>query len=189
MSTNTKDFLEAAENGNTNRLTDLLCEGVVPNVTDDLEQTALIYAGMNGHTNGVRLLLTNGTDPNAKSIYGSTALMCARDNGYVDTVSILLTNGADPEVQDKNGQTALILAAEEGHDLLVKVLLHAHVKHLGRYSNVPRGEQRIRLVGNDMLRNKGNTGRDGKTGSMAGSSNPGAMLADTVGWRWMNLDK
>ena len=50
MSTKTKEFLEAAENGNTNRLSDLLREGVDPNVLDDEGNTALICAGMNGRT-------------------------------------------------------------------------------------------------------------------------------------------
>ncbi|NCF69896.1 MAG: hypothetical protein GWP61_28460, partial [Chloroflexi bacterium] len=76
-------FLDAAFNGDTKAVEDLLAEGADVNVKDGIGFTALFRAARSGHTETVKLLLAKGADPNVKlPTSGTTALMYAALNGH-----------------------------------------------------------------------------------------------------------
>ena len=107
--TREKEFLEAARQGDTNKILSLLKDGTNVNCRDDTFcMTALMWAARNGHKDTVRVLLEHKVDMGAKDrLYGKNALMLAARCGHKDTVRVLLEHKADIEAKSKNGKTAL----------------------------------------------------------------------------------
>ena len=62
MSSDAEAFLDAARDGDTDRLTELLAKGIDPNTMINGE-TALKLAVEESHEEAVGLLLRNGADP------------------------------------------------------------------------------------------------------------------------------
>ena len=58
------DLVDSAENGDIDRVRELLDSGVDPYSQNDDELTALIVAAYEGHIEVVELLLNRGIDPN-----------------------------------------------------------------------------------------------------------------------------
>jgi len=98
----------------------LLGRGAKVNVTDDMGQTAVMYA-----TNDAiaRMLLEKGADVNVKDADGATLLMRAARQGRVDVVRLLLARGGDVNAPDSRGWTPLIAAIDHGYDDVAKLLL------------------------------------------------------------------
>ncbi|XP_078582891.1 uncharacterized protein LOC144865784 isoform X2 [Branchiostoma floridae x Branchiostoma japonicum] len=121
---------DAAGNGDTNRVNQLIEEGVNPDAhTDDLftlQKTPLHLAAENGHHETVSALLTAGVEVDAWDRLEMTPLHLAAEHGHHETVTTLLTAGADVNVQDWQHRTPLHLAAEEAcHHETVSALLAA----------------------------------------------------------------
>jgi hypothetical protein len=132
------DLIDAAENGDIQRVRELLDSGADPNLRDNrFGVTALIMAW--GYTEIVRLLLEKGADPNLRDNLGTTALMMAALEGETETVRLLLENGADPNLIDKDGDTAFGLALSDGHTDILQ-LLEPHIMSTKIQSRV-RGRQ------------------------------------------------
>ena len=115
------DLIDAAKNGDINKVRVLLDLGEDPNITNDYGLTSLIWASMRGYIDIVRLLLDNGADPNITN--GNTALMKSSYNGHIDIVESLLRHGADPNITNNVGETALMKTVQKGHIDIVESLL------------------------------------------------------------------
>ncbi len=115
---------EAALNGQTRKVENLLGHGVDANAVDPGRRTALMYSSYNGHTEIVQMLLDSGAEPGLRDAMGRTALLFASTGQFPETVKLLLENNADPNIRDAGEQfTPLMHAAAEGHLEVVKILL------------------------------------------------------------------
>lgn len=102
------------------------------NVTDQFNQTALIWAASNGHQSIVNLLIKNKAklentteDPNLIEI-GKTALYWATANNHSECVKLLLEAGANVEARaSKLGLTPFLEAAKNGNIEIIK-LFYSH---------------------------------------------------------------
>jgi len=84
----------AAENGDTETITNLLESGVDPNSRDEYAATALLRAAQEGHSDIVKVLLENGADVNAEDEDCLTAMMWAAIEGRIDIMVMLKDAGA-----------------------------------------------------------------------------------------------
>lgn len=123
-----KELLDAAFNGETEKVIQLLNECVNIEAKASDEGTPLMYAALKGHEDTVKVLIEKGAKPNARNKNRCTALMEAASSGYVDVVKILLKAGADPNAIAKDGTTALKWAKLKGYDDVVKILKNAGAK-------------------------------------------------------------
>ncbi len=98
---------DAAIDGDTERVKQLLGEGADVNAPDDAG-TPLQWALFGGQTEVVRLLLENGADPNIGSSSG-TPLQAAVVGGNLEIVDLLLEHGAEPNQGERS--TPLTAAA------------------------------------------------------------------------------
>ena len=101
-------LIEAAQNGQAEKVQALLESGADVDGKNKNGWTALIYAALQGHPDVVRILLDAGADVNAKANADETALMAAADVGHTDIVRTLLDAGADVNGKGSVGRTALM---------------------------------------------------------------------------------
>lgn len=117
-------FVQAALEGQTNKIRDSLQAGSNPNMWNETDRTPLMLAAFNGHTGIVKMLLEAGANIHAKDASGRTALMYAATGSNVETVRLLLENGAQINAVDQGERwSALMFAAAEGYGEVVDVLL------------------------------------------------------------------
>ncbi len=115
---------DAARDGDVEKVSGLIDEGVAMDVPGDNGETPLILAILGGQPAVVDLLIEKGADIRARNSGGFTALHAAAYVGDVDTASKLLGKGANVNDQEnKAGVTPLSVAAEEGHVGMVRVLV------------------------------------------------------------------
>ncbi|XP_019624634.1 PREDICTED: uncharacterized protein LOC109470229 [Branchiostoma belcheri] len=116
----------AAEEGDTDRVQQLLAERVNPNAGGGfLQWSPLSQAAYNGHHETVSALLSAGADVNSLNDKKWSPLHLAAYNGHHETVSVLLTAGADVNARTALQSTPLYLAAQNGHHETVSALLAA----------------------------------------------------------------
>ena len=116
-------LMRAALNGNTERVKELLDQGVDINLKDDEGRTALIFAVINTHYETMKLLLEHGADVNVKSNRGGTALMAAALAGDLRMVQALLDKGADVHARlRETNESAVNLAESHGHAEIARLL-------------------------------------------------------------------
>jgi ankyrin repeat protein len=120
-----ESLMQAAEQGDLNKLNSLLAERPEPNVRDGCQWSPLMKAALNGHLKVVERLLLLGAEVNLKDKGGYTALLLAASNNHVEILTRLLDAGADINAQESTkGWSALIWAAKRGHlesvDLLIR---------------------------------------------------------------------
>lgn len=97
-----QQLLDAAEDGRTADVMDLLAKGAEINTRDDEGRTPLILAAGYGQTETVRALLAKGADLNAKAKDDYVALTPAALGCHRDIVEILLRAGAVVSVAEKD---------------------------------------------------------------------------------------
>ncbi|MFO7922987.1 MAG: ankyrin repeat domain-containing protein [Bacteroidales bacterium] len=115
---------EAALEGNSMRVEQLVSGNTDVNASLSDGRTALMLAAFNGHASVMDMLLNAGAEMDLKDEYGRTALMYASTGHFPDAVKLLLENGADPNVVDREEQfSPLMFAAAEGHFEVVRILL------------------------------------------------------------------
>lgn len=109
-----KEFMEAAANGNRDRLDTLLRTQKITDVncTDVKDKTALHYAVNEGRAKTAGFLLNNKANPNINGGQKKeTALHIACRKAYKKIIVLLLNHNADPNSQDANGKTCLHVVA------------------------------------------------------------------------------
>ena len=117
-----KEFLNACEEGDLERVKQLLERGADVNVRDKDGETALMIVSWYGKKEIAELLIKNGIDINAKDNLGRTALMYASWYGHNEVVKLLLENGADVNAQDEDDITALMYAFKNGDKEIIELL-------------------------------------------------------------------
>jgi cytochrome c len=110
---------EAAMAGDTQRVQQLLDEGIDVNAADDVG-TALQWALFANQIEMVNFLLEAGAEPNVEGPTG-TPLQMAVASGNIEIVRPLLEHGADPNIGDRS--TPLNAAAMKGSLEIVEMLL------------------------------------------------------------------
>jgi ankyrin repeat protein len=124
---------DAAENGDTALIKQLLKEGVEVNEPQGDGMTALHWAAERGNSELAEVLIYAGANPMAGTRIGQyKPLHLAAKKGNADIINILLDIGIDPNTKTANsGSTALHLAAASGNIESVNSLLLA-----GAHTNV-----------------------------------------------------
>ena len=92
-----RELMEAAYEGELERVRVLVQQGVPVDTTDAESRTALMWASFNGHTEVVRFLLDSEAVVGARDTNGRTALMYASSGPFAATVALLLERGAEPK--------------------------------------------------------------------------------------------
>ncbi len=109
-----KELIEAAEDGHTEVVKELLKKGANVNACNSSEETALMMAVKTGNPLVVKALIDKGADVNAKDKKGTTPLMLAVENRRYTVAKLLLkTSGIKVDEKNKKGETALMLATNE----------------------------------------------------------------------------
>lgn len=119
------ELIDAARDGDCNRVESLLKAGADANAKSEYGWTTLMEAAESGHVEVAELLLKHGADVNAKNEnhYGWTALKWAAGNGHTKVVEVLLKHGANVNQKDNFGNTALMEAALQGNIEVVNILI------------------------------------------------------------------
>ena len=86
------DIHQAAEEGNTNMVRDLIRQGADVNAKNDDGETPLHCAAWEGHQETAQVLLANGADVRARANDGETPLDMAAD----DAMRQILTTHQQP---------------------------------------------------------------------------------------------
>jgi len=88
-------LIEAAQNGQADKVEALLEAGADANAKDNVGETALMRAARTGDSDTVQALLDAGADVNAKEERaGETVLMLAGERGHTEIVELLKKAGA-----------------------------------------------------------------------------------------------
>lgn len=118
-----RKLLDAAENGSTSGINNLLNAGANVNCALEGDGSPLIISAGEGHLAVVRLLLDRGADPNLPVARDGSPLIMAAGGGHLDVVLLLLDRGADPNMAVPGDGNPLIVAAGSGHIDVVTLLL------------------------------------------------------------------
>ena len=122
-------LMNAAEQGDMERVSSILLQGVDVNVKDQNGMTALMHASMHGRMSVIpQLISVFRADVNTKAVNGMTALMAASFQGHKNVVSWLLMKGADPNAKATTGDTALSFARKRNHTDIMSILQTASAK-------------------------------------------------------------
>ena len=108
-------LLDAAIDGNKEKVQQLIAEEVDPNYQGVAYGSALLYAAGNGHLEIVRFLIEKGAKVNIQNGFGSTPLMASASRGHDEIVQLLLEKGADISLKDTAGETAYRNAIRYGY--------------------------------------------------------------------------
>ena len=130
------DFLEAAHEGDIQRVSENLEKGVSIEVRDNQGRTALLIATHENHIELARYLIDRGADVNARDNINDTPYLFAGAEGRLEILRMTVNAGADLSSVNRYGGTALIPAAHHGHVETVEYLLTTqtdidHVNSLG----------------------------------------------------------
>ncbi|MBF3169684.1 ankyrin repeat domain-containing protein, partial [Pseudomonas aeruginosa] len=90
-------LFDLARQGNSQRLEQLLQQGLPPNLRNHKGDSLLMLASYHGHADTVRLLLAYKADPDLRNLAGQTPLAGAAFKGDLAMVELLLAGGADVE--------------------------------------------------------------------------------------------
>jgi hypothetical protein len=115
-------LIEAAKNGNLEKVQGLIAQGASIEAKDKSRMTPLIWAAFNGHENVCRLLVANKASIEAKDFVGSTPLHFAVEFGHEDVCRLLIENKASIYGVE-NGYTYLHRAASGGHEGICRLLI------------------------------------------------------------------
>ena len=110
---------QAARDGDTETMRELLDAGIQADATLWSSYTAMGYAGAGGHLDAIELLLKHGADINKKARFGKTPLNHAVGGGSREACALLVKHGAALDAQNWNGGTLLHEAAFWGQPGLI----------------------------------------------------------------------
>jgi Zn-dependent protease with chaperone function len=139
----TTPLMLAVNDGEIDKVEELLKQGVDINAVDTDGWTALHYAlswqdfeaedidelvETDTNIQMVKLLLENGADPNAKDQYGDSVVSYATSQGFFESVKLLIKQGADLNIADEFGETPLFDAVYMEDSQMVQLLLDNDAK-------------------------------------------------------------
>ena len=94
----TEELLTAAQNGQQDKVRELLDLGASINARNEKGNTALIEATCNNHPLVVQLLLARGADVNATNLMSDSAIALASSQGYNEVAELLVGAKAGVEI-------------------------------------------------------------------------------------------
>ncbi|CAE7424411.1 ANK1 [Symbiodinium pilosum] len=116
-------FLQAAKEGNVEKLEAAMKDGIKGNLVDEHGVSALMMAAFMGSNKACEALLQGGAEVNhAERLNKRTALMMAAQGGHEEVVKSLLAAKADTKEVDSEMQTALHWAAVAGKTAVARLL-------------------------------------------------------------------
>lgn len=121
-------LMETAQNGDIERLNELLTAGENPNEINEFGESPLLIAIVNEDIDIIQVLLKNGADPNIQDDYGWTPFMSAVMTENIEIGEILLEAGADPLLVDENGMSAIDHSKEIGNNDYIR-LMNSYIKN------------------------------------------------------------
>lgn len=83
------ELLKAAENGNKEKIEQLLTQGAGTDTKDNQGRTPLMHAAVKGYVDIAQLLISKGADVNVKDKNGKTALDYAKKKNRTEIIKIL----------------------------------------------------------------------------------------------------
>ncbi len=89
-------LIEAARDGNLQKVKELVKSGVYVDVESENAETALMYAAYNGHIQVVIFLVNHGADLNMRNFDCDTPLDWAIQGGHKKVIEYLYAAGARP---------------------------------------------------------------------------------------------
>jgi len=104
-------LMEAAAEGNLNKVTALLSRGVDADLVNDDENIALWFACVSNKLYVVKTLIFSTTNLNHQNVNGATCLSYAASSGKFEVVKTLVEAGADPLIETYDGFSALELSS------------------------------------------------------------------------------
>ena len=123
------ELLEAAHQGDKQRIDKLMTLGASVNARDSQGWTPLMKATIEGHVDCMKLLVnTWAADVNlvsGEAYPHQTALMYAAEKDHHECMNILLQAGADVNANPRDGEPALMYTAEYGHYKCMEILIQA----------------------------------------------------------------
>jgi uncharacterized protein len=129
-------LIQAAEQGDTESVKQLLEQGASIEMQDEKGRTALIAAAYRNDLLMADLLIQAGADVNKQDNTKQSAYLIATSEGYLELLKLTLQAGADVHSTDSYNGTGLIRAADCGHVEIIQELLKTdinidHINNLG----------------------------------------------------------
>ena len=124
-----QSLLEAAKDGDREKVARLLKLRADVNAADQHGCTALMWAAFYDRVEVVNLLLEADADVNATDNDGVTPLITAAHWGYVEVVEALLKKDVDVNWRDNTGHSALYYARIRRNESIVALIDH-HLSHM-----------------------------------------------------------
>lgn len=118
-------LMQAAWDGESDKVKKLLQSGADPKIADQYGWTALNYAVAMGHGDVTKSLVTGGATVNSRDRREMTPLMWSALGKKSDVVTALLARGADVNASTKNGATAYSFALAKRNSGITKTLRQA----------------------------------------------------------------
>jgi len=122
-----QQIIDAAKEGDTRRVGQLINLGADVNEMDGGGYTALHYAARKGYNEIAELLISNGADIHSIKRIG-TPLHEACYGGHAYIVKLLLLEKVDVNAVMEYGYTPLLYATERGHKEIIKLLVENGAK-------------------------------------------------------------
>lgn len=117
-----EDIFDAAYQGNTRELRNLIARGGCVNAPGNFGKTPLHYAVESGQLKTVTFLLQNQANVNAQDGKGETPLHSAAREGHLEIVQLLLHSHATRDKRNMYDQTPRDIANNRGNSACVKEL-------------------------------------------------------------------
>ncbi|KAJ4186933.1 hypothetical protein NW759_016926 [Fusarium solani] len=123
-------FYRAAQNGDVDRINQLLREPIPFDTKNSKGQTPLWIAAFNRQTEVVSILVRGlHVDINSLSASGQSPIFWPSAYGYEDVVNILVSVGVKSHFIDADGRTAASMARQNGHEKIVRILDPQSAQH------------------------------------------------------------
>jgi ankyrin repeat protein len=116
-------LVEAALDGDTQQVEQLLTQGADVNAQNNNGKTALMTAAEWDHKKICELLLASGAHVNAQDNDDNPALTLAAINDHKEICELLIAKGADVNAQSKYGNTALMRTIIRGYQKICELLI------------------------------------------------------------------
>lgn len=116
------ELITAAEEGDANKIRELLKKGADPNTVNSKKETVLMLAAGSGNRDAVKALLDKGANYKTLNLDDEHALFYAIRSGDYDTVKLLLDKGANTYYTNARGKTPLIEAKNHCDEKVIELV-------------------------------------------------------------------